>query len=593
MRSRGYAEIQRIIREIEPPKPSTRLSALSHASKATTNVQMGGSESCAAGPTSAAADAQTQGAVTLAAPFELPSVVASRSSSVVDLAERRRTDPRSLIRQVRGDLDWIVMKAMEKDRTRRYASASEFAADVGRHVQGEAVSAHPPMLIYRLRKVLIKHRVAALVIVLFGSTLTISTVISTLQYLRAEAAKDRSLLSENHAVQQVERFASVNKLLQGIIEALNPESGQSRGRTINAALTKATEQLDGGLLRENPTDEARLRTLLAGVDDAFGNKMEAEHHLRSAVDLYSAQPAGFGEELVTALYSLSGLFAETGRAAEAVRAAERALEVGRSRLGAEHPRIVMIEFCVAMLHRDETSMHRAIETYQALPAVRRSLENPREQEAAGHLAMLVCMFLHTGDPSLAEPWGRQLIDLDTKLYGAQHWYTGRVSEFQAMALEAGGRLSDAQQLLDVALAIKCKTLSRDAPAVGETLMNSARVLAKQGHYERAAEMLNECLPILDQSPPESWMPHGARAVLGSIRRAQGNLDEAEKLLEAAAVHVIDDPSAPVIRVREVAEALAQLYDESGRAEQAASWRARASNPLPSLATQPAPSGNAP
>ena len=109
LRAAGYAEIRRIIREVEPMRPSTRLSTMGDDSTA--------------------------------------------------LSQKRQTDPRSLVRQLRGDLDWITMKALEKDRTRRYATASELAADIERHARHEPVLAGPPSLAYRLTKLIRKHRV--------------------------------------------------------------------------------------------------------------------------------------------------------------------------------------------------------------------------------------------------------------------------------------------------------------------------------------------------------------------------------------------------------------------------------------------------
>ena len=108
LRRAGFAEIQRVIREQEPPKPSTRLSSL-------------GDES---------------GTV----------------------ARKRRTDRASLAKQLRGDLDWITMTAMEKDRTRRYASATDFAADLRRHLNHEPVVASPPSTTYRMKKFVRRNR---------------------------------------------------------------------------------------------------------------------------------------------------------------------------------------------------------------------------------------------------------------------------------------------------------------------------------------------------------------------------------------------------------------------------------------------------
>ncbi|MEE9128917.1 MAG: protein kinase [Phycisphaerales bacterium] len=108
LRRAGFAGIQRIIREEEPPKPSTRLSSL-------------GDESTAC-------------------------------------AGKRQIDPKSLVRELRGDLDWITMKAMEKDRTRRYVTAAELARDVAHHLSGDPIEAAPPSATYRLSRFVRKHK---------------------------------------------------------------------------------------------------------------------------------------------------------------------------------------------------------------------------------------------------------------------------------------------------------------------------------------------------------------------------------------------------------------------------------------------------
>ena len=138
LRRAGYAEMQRLIREYEPPRPSTRLSSL-HA----------------------AADA---------------------------VAHQRRTSLSRLVRELKSDLDWITLKAMDKDRTRRYASASELALDVTRHLNTEPVVARPPSITYRLGRFVRQYRAALLAVALgvVSSTL-VSTGVQTQNVLRTTA----------------------------------------------------------------------------------------------------------------------------------------------------------------------------------------------------------------------------------------------------------------------------------------------------------------------------------------------------------------------------------------------------------------------
>ena len=123
LRTAAYVEIQRILKEVEPPKPSTRLTTLGESLKA--------------------------------------------------IATHRQTDPGALARLIRGDLDWIVMKALEKDRTRRYGSASDLAADIERHFSSEPVIARPASRSYRLRKFVTKHRGPVAAATAIGTTIVV------------------------------------------------------------------------------------------------------------------------------------------------------------------------------------------------------------------------------------------------------------------------------------------------------------------------------------------------------------------------------------------------------------------------------------
>jgi serine/threonine protein kinase/WD40 repeat protein len=141
LRQAGYAGIQRIIRDEEPTKPSTRVSSL--------------------GP------------------------------RATEVAKRRKTDLSTLAQQLRGDLDWIILKAMAKDRTRRYASAAEFRADLERHLDHRPVSARPASWIYRVRKFGRRHRAGVLAGVTVSVTLIVGLGVASYMYVRTRSAQHR------------------------------------------------------------------------------------------------------------------------------------------------------------------------------------------------------------------------------------------------------------------------------------------------------------------------------------------------------------------------------------------------------------------
>jgi WD40 repeat protein/serine/threonine protein kinase len=141
LRRAGHAEMCRIIRETDPPKPSTRLSTLGDA--------------------------------------------------LIDVAKRRGAEPDALRRILHGDLDWIIMKTLEKDRTRRYETASEFARDIERHIRDEPVSAGPPSKFYRLRKFVRRHKTAVVSGLLIVTAIVVGLVVSTMLYFQEEQARKK------------------------------------------------------------------------------------------------------------------------------------------------------------------------------------------------------------------------------------------------------------------------------------------------------------------------------------------------------------------------------------------------------------------
>jgi WD40 repeat protein/serine/threonine protein kinase len=156
LREAGYIEMQRIIREEEPLKPSTKLSTL--------------------------------------------------GDTLTDVAEHRKASPDSLQKLVRGDLDWIVMKSLEKDRTRRYDATAELVADIARHLNNEPVLASPPSTIYRIRKFVRKHRGTVAAVLTIIAVLIAGFMVSTTLYFFAADALGKEETARK-AAQQAENIA--------------------------------------------------------------------------------------------------------------------------------------------------------------------------------------------------------------------------------------------------------------------------------------------------------------------------------------------------------------------------------------------------
>jgi eukaryotic-like serine/threonine-protein kinase len=210
----GYGEIQRVIREVTPPRPSTRLSA---------------------------------------------------AGSIADVARSRGSEPRKLGTLVRGDLDWIVMKALEKDRARRYESASAFAADVGRYLSDEPVEATPPSAAYSARKFIRRHRVAFA----FGSALfaalTMGLLGTTAFALRAQHLGKIATAEAAAARVELERATEIKALLSGMLSSLSPEIAMGRDTTVIRSLLEiAGARIEQGQISD-PLVRAEIAATIAQV----------------------------------------------------------------------------------------------------------------------------------------------------------------------------------------------------------------------------------------------------------------------------------------------------------------------------------------
>jgi WD40 repeat protein/serine/threonine protein kinase len=189
----AYDEMRRIIKEEEPPRPSTRLSTLG--------------------------DALSQ------------------------VSARRNTEPAKLSALVRGDLDWIVMKALEKDRARRYETASSFAADVRRFLAEEPIEARPPSAWYRLRKLAQRNKVALLTSGVVAAALFVGTVLTGWQAIRATQAEHAALQSESDAIAERNEATAKRREAEAARESLR--------RTLYAAnLNLVQAAWEGGRMNE-------------------------------------------------------------------------------------------------------------------------------------------------------------------------------------------------------------------------------------------------------------------------------------------------------------------------------------------------------
>jgi tetratricopeptide (TPR) repeat protein len=250
----SYDELRRIIREEEPPRPSARISTL-------------------------AADLATT------------------------VAERRRADARDLSQQVRGELDWIVMKCLEKDRNRRYETPNSLARDIERYLRDEPVQACPPSAAYRFRKFARRNKTLLAAGGAIASTVIIGFGVSTWMYLRERAAVEVAKANESRATAEAAKSQIVAGFMTDMLNGVAP--GVAIGRDtqlLHEIVDRTAERLDN--LNDEPEVEADLRTTLGNVYLDLGEYARAAQMHKQALALRKRL---FGDEHPNVAQSLNYL----------------------------------------------------------------------------------------------------------------------------------------------------------------------------------------------------------------------------------------------------------------------------------------------
>ena len=252
-------------------------------------------------------------------------------------AKRRSADTSKLLHQIKGDLDWIVMKCLEKDRQRRYDTANDLAADLKRHLDNEPVTARPPSAAYRFQKLLRRNKVMAVATALVLTAILVGTVVSIGQTLRASRELRRALAAEAQALtEKANAQAALHFIQDDVLSQASPGSQPDRDLKVRALLDRISERLDTGS-ECPPLVEASLRQTLGSVYAELGEFAKSVRHYEGALRL---QHRHLGENHLETLRSLGGLAMAHWWSGDSVKAeplTRQGLEASRRTLGEKDP----------------------------------------------------------------------------------------------------------------------------------------------------------------------------------------------------------------------------------------------------------------
>ncbi|MDR3457535.1 MAG: tetratricopeptide repeat protein [Verrucomicrobiae bacterium] len=452
----GLDEIRRVIREQEPVCPSTRLSKLTGADLTT-------------------------------------------------IAQCRRAQPPALIRAVRGDLDWIAMKALEKDRTRRYETANGLALDVQRFLTDETVAARPPSTLYRFQKTVLRHKlifggISIIALLLVTSLVVVSGSLAKERQARREADGALKQAEADKAKAQTEAVKSeqVTQFLEEMLQGAGPSIALGRDTTmLREILDKAAIRV-GKELTNQPATMAELQNKIGNVYEQLACYDQAEAMHRTAL---AGGRKLFGNENQEVAASLSGLglvLLKQGKLAEAEKSYREALAIRQKLLGNEHPAVATTMKDLSGVFWKEGRLTEAAALNQAALEMRRRLLGSENLDVADSLNAVGLILDQQGKLSEAETTERQVLAMRRKLLGTEHPLIASSLHNLAMTLAEEEKLDEAESTYRETLAMRYKLYGEEHPDVASTLSGLGQVLLREGKLDEAATVSSNALSIQHQ-----------------------------------------------------------------------------------------------
>jgi len=578
----GLDGMRKMIREIEPLRPSTRINSLKVEERTTT-------------------------------------------------AERRQTEPLRLVRLLRGDLDWIVMRCLEKDRTRRYDTANDVALDLQRYLEHEPVLARAPGKIYRFRKTVRRNKLAFAAAGAVVSALIAGLVLSTTQAIRARRAEQAAEKNRKEAARAQQEAEAISKffkedvLLQATPDKNPPESWP---KMMTEILDRAARKLDtdAELLRR-PELEATLHLAAGETYHDLGDWQKAQLHFSRAVNLrretlgLEHRDTLLAQKQLACLLCLDmtqwdegmNLSLETWRGLQRLASSgpqtNAEMELFRAMLSAEVAYIWAMANTgdpqkAAKLKRENQAEfervfgvddHDTVTALQDLGVILELsgdfVEAERAYEEAGKRFARAgqsdtydgflclhngfwCRFLQ-GDSRGAEDGLTDARASAIRVFGAEHPVTLDIQHRLGRVLIDQGMLDKGEKLMEQTLEARKRVLSSNDGRTAYTMVVLGSVLVRKQQLDRAEPLLEQARSIFRQhsfarqprlvAVAENW--------LGAVQLGRREYAQAERLLLPLSELFL----APTVQMspkerREALGHLVQLYEEWGKPEEAARWR---------------------
>jgi eukaryotic-like serine/threonine-protein kinase len=409
------------------------------------------------------------------------------AATSTELARRRHTEPAALMKQIGGDLDSIALKALEKDRARRYGSASDLAADIARYLKDEAVLAVPPSAAYRARKFASRHRWGLAMACAFVAVLAAASVISIRQSIRANR--------EAAVAEAVNNFLQNDLLAQASANTqASPTTKPDPDLKVRTALDRAATRVTGKFDKQ-PEVEAAIRDTIGVAYVDLGLYPEARTQLQRARELHGRIRGPEASETLVDMNGLGLIALRQAKYSEAESLLSQTVDAERRTLGSEDQRTLLAMNNLGLVYQSEAKYPQAAALFERLVQSWRRVQGPDDHYTLMAMTNLGSVYEFQGKYSQAEAITRQALDIQRRVLGPEHPNTLLNSNNLGIIYNDEGKYQQAAELLRQTLEIQRRVLGSDHLDTLNCMINLAISYASEGKYADAEELQRETLEI--------------------------------------------------------------------------------------------------
>jgi hypothetical protein len=501
-------------------------------------------------------------------PPRLSARLREATESVTATSATRETAPAEVRQLLRGELDWVVLKALDKDRARRYETASALAQDVERYLRDEPVEACPPSASYRLRKFARRHRAALGVGAAFAALLLLAALVSIGLAVQATAAEEKALVAlDTEAVQRRKAGWERDRAVRAEAQARAGQRQAEQERAVAVALNdfllkdlivqadimhqpfgaglpernpKITvrELLDraGASVRERfagqPRTEAAVRATLAVTYHALGEIALARPHAERAVALRTRHLGADHSDTLFSKQVLATVYMAGGKHDRAERLCREVLQVQTARLGADHPDTLHTKNILAILYlaagKHDRAERLSREVLQA-PTARRGAA---ARMILSSKTILAAVHRHRKEYDRAEPLYQEVVREATAEFGADSFFTLGYKVNLAGLYQHQGKPGRAEPIYREVLQVATARYGANHPVTLGCQHDLALLCSRAGRVKEALPLFEEVLRRRRATFGDDYPECAPTAInLAANYRDVGRLAEAEQLLD--------------------------------------------------------------